>query len=331
MNTLSAISSLKDGDIFLYHGNKWISKAIRYVDGTEVNHASIFVGDNHVIEATSGGVKKNTIEHSKENSSWIKIYRLKERPSDMSPVIARANWYYGQPNRYGFEQILLLAFLCIIRKSKKGNAFRSIAKTVLERAAALLLKMTEAGKEVLICSELVYRSYDEAYEGIDDPYSLRMTNLNTTKSMFGLPANVHPESLYALFSFPAAKSLSNTHKADIAYKTIKEMSNMDIESLADLDIEMEKLVPLLENDQADEKSIPEVTIEELEGTFLAFAGEVHNQVVMNAPERKESRANAILFREKSMTFQSLNDVIADFVTPGDLYKADALTYIDTIK
>ena len=325
-------SWLKDGDVFLYHGKKWVSKAIRYLDGTEVNHASVFIGSNSVVEATGKGIQKNTIDQSIQNSSWIKVYRLKERPDDMNPVVSRADWYFGQPNRYGYEQIVLLAFLCIVRKSKKGKVFRFLAKTVLERAAAYLLKMSEAGKQVLICSELVYRSYEEAYEGIDDPYSLRMTNWNTTKAMFTPTANVHPESLYALFSSPAAKNLNNPLVSEAAYNGVKNLSmTFTSEVLADVDGQLEEIVPLMEDDGLDASSISDVTVEELEGAFLAFAGEVHKQVTLHEPALKESMDKAMFFREKSLTFRSLDQVIADFVTPGDLYKADSLTYVGTIQ
>jgi len=330
MNT----SNIKDGDICLYHGNGWISKAIRYIDGTEVNHASIFVGNNRVIEAEgiTNRISKNTIENSMNGSAWIKVYRLKERPDDMDPVVDKANWYFGQSNRYGYEQILLLAMLSLIRKSKKGRIFRYLAKIVLERAAAVLLKLTEGGKEVLICSELVYRSYNEAHEGINDPYSLGLTNLNTLKGMLGLPANVHPESLYALFGVPAAKNLSDNSFVDTAYNNVKQMADdIGLDVLSNIDDELKYLLPLLEDDELTAEDVPEVSIEELEGTFQVFARQLHRQANLSHLDRAESIDDAMYFREKSMTFKSLNEVIADFVTPGDLYKADALKYTGTIK
>lgn len=120
------ISNLKDGDICLYNGNGWISKMIRLLDGTKMNHASIFVGNNEVIEAEGGKnrINKNTIEESISGSNWIKVYRLIE----LDPVVDKANWYFGQGNRYGYEQILLLAMLALIRKPKKGKIFKYLAK-----------------------------------------------------------------------------------------------------------------------------------------------------------------------------------------------------------
>ena len=327
-------AKLKDGDICLYHGKGWISKMIRLVDGTVMNHASIYVGNNEVIEAEGGKnrIGKNTMEESISGSEWIKVYRLIERPDDMDPVVDKANWYFGQSNRYGYEQILLLAMLVLIRKPKKGIIFKYLAKIVLERAAAILLKLTEGGKEVLICSELVYRSYNEAHEGISDPYSLALTNLNTVKGMGGLPVNVNPESLYTLFSMPAAKNLSDNRSVDMEYNKVKQMADdMDLDALANMDDELKQLLPLLEDDQLMAKGMPEVSMEELEGAFQVFASQLHRQANLSQLDRAESINDATYFREKSMTFKSLNDVIADFVTPGDLYKADALKYVGEIK
>ena len=325
---------LKDGDICRYHGNGWISKAIRFVDGTEVNHASVYVGNNRVIEAEGGKnrISKNTIEESISGSKWIKAYRLKQYPEDMGPVVDRANWYFGQNNRYGYEQILLLAMLALIRKPKNGWAFRNLVKIVLERAAAILLKLTEGGKEVLICSELVYRSYNEAHEGIHDPYSLGLTNLNRVKGMVGLPVNVHPESLYALFGMPAAKNFSDKRFVEIEYNKVKLMADdMELDVLSNIDDELQYLLPLLEDDELTVKDIPEVSIEELDGAFQVFASQLHRQANLSQLDRAESINDSMYFREKSMTFKSLNEVIADFVTPGDLYKADALKYVGKIK
>ncbi len=327
------ISNLRDGDICLYHGNGWISKMIRFVDGTEVNHASIYVGNNKVVEAEGGTnrISKNMIEESIKGSEWIKVYRLIERPDDMDPVVDKANWYFGQGNRYGYEQILLLAMLALIRKPKKGKIFKYLAKIVFERAAAVLLKLTEGGKEVLICSELVYRSYNEAHEGINDPYSLRLTNLNTIKGMVGLPENVHAESLYALFSVPAAKNLSDNRFVDMSYNKVKLMAkDMELDVLSDIDDELKQLLPLLENDELRVKGVPEVSIEELEGAFQVFVSQLHRQVNLNQLDQAESINDATYFSDKSMTFKSLNEVIADFVTPGDLYKADTLKYMGKI-
>ena len=203
---------------------------------------------------------------------------------------------------------------------------------MLERAAAILLKLTEGGKEVLICSELVYRSYNEAHEGISDPYSLALTNLNTVKGMGGLPVNVNPESLYTLFSMPAAKNLSDNRSVDMEYNKVKQMADdMDLDALANMDDELKQLLPLLEDDQLMAKGMPEVSMEELEGAFQVFASQLHRQANLSQLDRAESINDATYFREKSMTFKSLNEVIADFVTPGDLYKADALKYVGEIK
>ena len=52
------------GDIILYHGNSLLAKLIQFFDGTEMNHAGIFLGEGMVGEALKDGLTKRTIEES---------------------------------------------------------------------------------------------------------------------------------------------------------------------------------------------------------------------------------------------------------------------------
>ncbi len=295
---------LKSGDIFLYHGTHLISKLIRKFDGTEVNHASLYVGNNQVIEAKEGssGVSKNSIYKSIENSKYIKVFRLKDETLDINPVLNVANNFYLSPNRYGYEQIVLLAFIILINKALPTKTFRWIAKTILERAAQIILKLTQNGKEVLICSELVYRSYEEPYPGI-----LKLNNWNTTKKINNLPKNVHPNSLYAQFSNLDFKKENTQEKLNIDKNTSIETIVKQTEE------ELKNSIEYLDNKEL-EKNIPNVDISEVENAFLLFANQVNNQINKN---------------EKSL--KNFNTIIADFVTPGNLYNSSALNYIGEIK
>jgi len=52
------------GDIILYHGDSLLAKLIQFFDGTEMNHASVYLGEGMVGEALVGGLTKRTIEDS---------------------------------------------------------------------------------------------------------------------------------------------------------------------------------------------------------------------------------------------------------------------------
>ena len=174
MTEFSGIDSLSAGDILLYRTKSLMGRAIRLLDGTEVSHAAIFLGDE-VAEALAreGLVQRPVAESINDESEWVAVMRVRPVPGPMTPVLAVARKYLDQGNRYGYGQILLLAGICLTRKVDWDNwLLRRIGRTVFDKSTALLEKFRKEGKEPMICSEFVFRTYDEAQPEPDDPYSL---------------------------------------------------------------------------------------------------------------------------------------------------------------
>lgn len=165
-------SDLRDGDVILYNGNSWISRAIRFMDGTEVNHAALYLGEGRVAEAIAKGVTKRTFETSTADDRYVIIRRLSTQPETMQPVLEKAQAYLGFGNRYGYEQIVLLAFLGITRKLPVNAYLKWLLRKILDQAADLL--MASGNKQPMICSEFVYRCFVEALPASTDPYTLRI-------------------------------------------------------------------------------------------------------------------------------------------------------------
>ncbi len=46
---------LRPGDVILYRGNSFLARAIRFFDGTIVNHAGIYLGGGFISEALRMG------------------------------------------------------------------------------------------------------------------------------------------------------------------------------------------------------------------------------------------------------------------------------------
>jgi hypothetical protein len=199
-------TDLQDADVILYNGNGWISKAIRFFDGTEVNHAGIFMADGcNVGEALGKGLTKRSLKKSIENDVYVIVRRLKTYPGTMQPVIEKAQAYLNAGSRYGYEQILLLAFLCTTRKMPVNKYLHLLIRKVLDEAAALL--MGKGFGQPMICSEFVYRCYDEALPAMKDPYSLDISPMQAglapsvaaTRGFNAGPhrMKMHPDSLLA--------------------------------------------------------------------------------------------------------------------------------------
>jgi hypothetical protein len=173
---LIQIKDLRPGDVLLYHGTALHSDLIRLFDGSEYSHAAMYDGAK-VVEAVADGVCARSVRVSFKGAEYVDVYRWigsdgKSRlgPPDYpaDPIMARAHEYVGQGERYAYEEILLLALLATTRKIPPASVtpfLAAILRTMLDRAASTITTLLAAGKQPMICSELVYRCYAEADEG----------------------------------------------------------------------------------------------------------------------------------------------------------------------
>jgi len=169
MDTMET-QEISAGDIILYHSDSLLANLIRFFDGTEVNHASVCIGDGKVVEAVGAGIKCNTIRGSIRDAEYGIVRRMKTDPGTMQPVVDKANWYLQIGNRYGYEQLVLLAILGLTRKLQVNNYLSWLLRKIFDQAADILMK--QGDRQPMICSEFVYRCYDEALPVAHDPYCL---------------------------------------------------------------------------------------------------------------------------------------------------------------
>lgn len=190
METL-ATNKLLAGDVLLYQGSSFLGGLIRWFDGTEYNHASIFDG-KHVIEALGNGINTRSVANSIKGSK-VDVYRLRKGgkflgdpgfPADK--VISSIRKISTNPQRYAYEEILLLAVLVTTRRVPLPYL-----RWILDNAASLIAKLLAAGKEPMICSELVYR----AFLGAGSEYTPKILGTYFTGSQItklALPPTVEP-------------------------------------------------------------------------------------------------------------------------------------------
>ncbi len=220
-------NELQPGDIMLYRGKSMLAKAIRLFDGSDVNHAAICLPNRQIGEAIKQGVVSRDVDTSLTGNQFVKVRRLKDLPPDMSPVLGVADKYLSQGQRYAYEQILLLAFLGLTRKPKVTPILRALLRTVLDAAAVALNKLVagavgDGNRQPMICSEFVYRCYDEARPELTDIYALSINRASASPTRAAGPAGamatpapdatapprgsgVHPDSLLAWAATPTAR------------------------------------------------------------------------------------------------------------------------------
>jgi hypothetical protein len=328
MNGVVGVSDLLPADVLLYKGTSFISRAIQFFDGTDHSHASLYLGDEQVGEAAARGLVRNGIHTSAHGNEWVDVYRLKNRPPDISPVLDKAAEYLDQGNRYGFEQILLLAFLTLTRRLKVTPVLRALIRQALDAAAAVLTRYLSQDREPMICSEFVYRAYDEALPEIDDPFSLRIRAFARAFAQGPVAAppggeprgmGVDPQSLLAFLSSessgvwleePAGPS---PREAPLSFAAAEPQ----LDALIETYLEEARSEP----DMAARSMSEGPSIEELSASTRRFAA-----ALFEATHDQASRdlGPTVSFSSRSPTNMYLVQAAADFVTPADLYRTQSL-------
>jgi len=294
------LTDLRPGDILLYKKTKFINKAISFFDDCKYNHAGVYLGDNKVIESVIKGTLVRSLEESISEAKKVIIMRLQHAPEDMNPVIVKAEEYEG--DRYAYEEILMLAVICTARKIPMNPVVMRFVERILEAAGDILLQLTNGDKKAMTCSELVYRSYDEAVSGHHNPYAIHIDRFDKDKSG-EVAVGISRESFAAVLS--TSDEEMNSHS--------------DVIKPADL---------LLFNKETLKASFK--SIKKKYGEKKALSHEENH--TMNLRIRKFLRAfqNAKNKNGEQVLENFLKDN-ANFVTPGDLYRAKNLTEAGRIK
>lgn len=334
-----SIHDLQPGDILLYRSTNIMAKMICWADGSDVSHAGLYIGNGQVAEALIvGNSGLNINQLSLEGTEWVLARRLCEsQPYD--PIGAVATRYLDQGNRYAFEQLLLLAVILLTRKVELGSPlFRSIARKVFDKANEYVNQMIDCGREPMICSEFVFRCYDEAVDEGDDPYSLEIlsqlaqkkrrwfSRFRLRRQVFGATAEadmptVHPDSLLATMDLErrgfAARSTAASDEISEA-----ELDVMMCEFLGE-PLPMGAARPVLKAATAAKADIEEV--KDAATRFATSLADAYSMI--------DSRGEPVFGAgeyENASPVEKLHAVVADFVTPGDLFKSPSLVAVGKI-
>jgi hypothetical protein len=348
--TSSRISTdgLKPGDVLLYQGDSWISKMICKLDGTEASHAGLYIGDDMVAEALlageHAGLDSQPIEDSVANAIWVSYYRLKSEPATMQPVLNVSSKYLAQGNRYAYGQILLLAIICSTRKLDLDNPLqRRVALFSINAGKSLLERFRRDKKEPMICSEFVFRTYDEALPEPDDPYSIEILSPHDEEprrnfSIFRLlrrringeplieSPSVHPDSLLkrieATGDTPEVLSQIVENKEEYVAQSIDELEHMIEQYFTE-----EETVGALAS--SSDKDDVEATEDKLLEAARRFTAEL---VLLDKDVALPKRMSTGLYEtESAASPQTLTEIVSDFVTPGDLLKSPSLEDMGRVK
>lgn len=329
--------NLQAGDILLYNSDNLIARLIRKFDDAEVSHAGLYLGEGLVGEALivgNPGLNRNPIAESVKGSNWVEVSRL-EDGVEFSPVLAKADWYLSQGNRYAFEQIFMLAMILLTRKVDQGDwLVRQIAEKTLSGCAILLHRWRAEDREPMICSEFVFRAFDEALHDDKDRFTIEIGEQSTRQPIrklsrrrrrrrFGVTTptespTIHPESLLAQIADEPVRMMDAPKVADVLTST--EGIEAEIERPG------REYLGERASFRAEAAVESETSQEDVKAAAADFASALIQADRLLAGSVPMSGAHAMKSGEVNR-IEELKEVVADFVTPGDLHRSRSLTIV----
>jgi hypothetical protein len=327
-------------DVLLYHGTGWLAKAIRFFDGTDVNHAAILLEPDRVGEALGNGLEARTLSVSFAEDEWVIARRLKSQVATMKPVLDRGEAFLAEGHRYAYEQLLLLAFLGLTRKLTPNPALRLLLRSVLDRGAALLEKLVSLGRQPMICSEFVFRCYDEALPDAEDVYTLAINGLarpfiaarasrTAGAALPGKGRGIHPESLLAWSASPASLHWAAGAPTRAAARR-RPVDDRELERQIQNYLESARRRAAVAARPRPGESVSDEDLRASVNRFAIAHYQAHARTATRAG-RARTKADVSVATAAVTPIQHLSQVAADFVTPGDLLQSDSLATLGRIQ
>lgn len=158
---LLSITDLRAGDVLLHMGCGELSKLIAWMGDGAYSHAALVIDQAQLIEAAASGVRHaGLLERTRMLASfhYIDVFRpLHPAPDDAQDralLLSAINVYLGRP--YPMTSLLMLGLVCAVRnKIPADPAMREAIRMALD-------EVVENDNSKVVCSELVYRGFDEA-------------------------------------------------------------------------------------------------------------------------------------------------------------------------
>jgi|GEM_PF-2206630 hypothetical protein len=166
------LKDLKPCDVLLCRGEGFISDMIVLLSSGTYSHSVLYAGkingQHCVIQATARGVVCDPIEKISEET-FTDVFRFKkdghtlgESAYPFEPIEKVGLDYVNSGIKYAYDHLVLLAALAATRNIPLDPLSKKILRSILDNAANFIFKLIDEGKTPMVCSELLYRCFDEA-------------------------------------------------------------------------------------------------------------------------------------------------------------------------
>jgi len=318
------------GDVLLFHGKSFVSWAIRTIDGTQVNHVAIALPNGMLAEAGGKGLQSRSIPLP-GGGEYILVNRFKGG-HPIQPVVDRANVLLNEGRLYAYQQIVLLAVLCLTRRIPLPRLARRMVRSALDHAAKAVMDLLPVGASWMICSAYVYRAYHEAIEGDTDVYEPQFAGISFAPGEPRLldwslehagDVTVAPAMTFGPADVPADPAMrAATIEADLAPLVIEYAKGLYDEGL----ISEADLPPIVDPSFGPPPLLPpEPTDEELLASVAKFSiAYASAQGVMPPPDPAFSAVGSVIAAaalKGALEGLKKLEVEGNFVTPGDFLRS----------
>ena len=327
---------LSPADVLLYRRHSLLGRLIRAFDGKEVSHASLYLG-SEVAEAVGTGLLRQSLLASRgeDQRDYILAYRWKDEvgADAFRPVVQRAEDILARQPPYAHADVMAAAVLALTRKIPFTRSARFLVRAILDRAAKALLDVAAPDRpDALMCSQFVYTCYRDTppplaalqIEGAsapDDGYEAAETS--------GVPLLAAP-----LRSGPGIAMGSLLQRAGARWDQGFEAAEPSLGQPTEVsDEKLEGQLEIFEGELARESG--EIIAD---GADALADGELLDAMrrlarTLLPPESSSGRQSAEDDSESAPASPSLplfREVIANFVTPGDLSTSPSLRLLGRV-
>jgi V8-like Glu-specific endopeptidase len=332
------VQTLEPGDVLLYNGTGILSDAIKYFTNSDVSHVALYLGGDGrglIGEAVDAGVIRDAPEQSFPGHNWVVVHRLRDK-RDMTPVLNRGNYYLDKKLQYAYPQLVFLGILLLTKKLRPSGILGKMIQAVSVAASEALNRFLESGKELMICSEFVYRAYDEAVSGQANPFHLEIPGIAREAYAPTAPAIEEGSIAATLLAQPQLLQPGFAEAAERAVVQLplnQELLQKQAERLvAEYLAEVQYGRPPSEPVEPVERLVPQAQLGAAVSRFAITLAAVRHQAAGAGKEEALAAATqpAAVGQELPPALQALFRTPADFVTPADLRRSSSLTEVGRV-
>lgn len=159
-------AALRPGDILLSAANGVTSAGIRLMTLAPVSHASLYIGDQQIVEAVGEGVRRRTLSETLDEEAVVVAFRHPQLQTEHGEKI-RSFALQKVGSRYNHLGIVLQAPFTLERRLCELPLMPDVVRDACMRGIATI-QLGTSDNDRFFCSQLVLESYRQAGLPITD-------------------------------------------------------------------------------------------------------------------------------------------------------------------